>query len=426
MTLSILIIVAAVIGSAFISASEAAIISVNRFRVRHRAEQGDMSSKAIATITDEYIKFFGTILLIGNALNIIITAVGTALVIKLWGNSAGVVAIATLGATVVVVVAAELTPKALAVVVSEHWSHMVSRPVLLLMRITGPLVWIFTLVPRGLTHALGGKESLMTPTITEGELRMLIDVGEAEGTVEESQGEMLENIFRFGESEVRDIMTPRNEIEWVEIGTSLEGFMTIYAKNPHTRFPVFDDDHDDVVGILSVKDVLQSIANQDLKENAPVTGLMRKTLFVPETKKQDELFQDMQETGHKISIVVDEFGGIAGLVTLTKIVEQAIGATGEEGLSPDDRFITLDANTYELDAALSIEDANGRLELDIPDGDYQTIAGFLLDRLQRLPRVGDRVRSGPVRFQVIEMGGNKIVRVSARRWVTQAEATPVL
>lgn len=426
MTLSILIIVAAVIGSALISASEAAIISVNRFRVRHRAEQGDTSSEAIVAITDEYNKFFGTILLIGNALNIIITAVGTALVIKLWGNSAGVVAIATLGATVVVVVAAELTPKALAVVVSERWSHMVSRPVLLLMRFAGPLVWIFTLVPRVLTHALGGREALMTPTITEGELRMLIDVGEAEGTVEESQGEMLENIFRFGESEVRDVMTPRNEIEWVEVGTSVEGFMQIYAKNPHTRFPVFDDDHDDVVGILSVKDVLQSIAAGDLKDDAPVTGLMRTTLFVPETKKQDELFQDMQETGHKISLVVDEFGGIAGLVTLTKIVEQAIGATGEEGLRPDDRFITLDENTYELDAALSIEDANDRLELGIPDGDYQTIAGFLLDRLQRLPRVGDRVRSGPVRFQVIEMVGNKIVRVRARRWVTQAEATPVL
>ena len=426
MTLSILIIVAAVIGSALISASEAAIISVNRFRVRHRAEQGDVSSEAIVKITDEYNKFFGTILLIGNALNIIITAVGTALVIRLWGNSAGVVAIATLGATVVVVVAAELTPKALAVVVSERWSHVVSRPVLLLRRLTGPLVWIFTLVPRVLTHALGGKDAFMTPTITEGELRMLIDVGEAEGTVEESQGEMLENIFRFGESEVRDVMTPRNEIEWVEVGTNIQGFMETYAKNPHTRFPVFDDDHDDVVGILSVKDVLQSIAEGNLQEDVPVTGLMRTTLFVPETKKQDEVFQDMQETGHKISLVVDEFGGIAGLVTLTKIVEQAIGATGEEGSRPDDRFITLDANTFELDAALSIEDANDRLELGIPDGDYQTIAGFLLDRLQRLPRVGDRVRSGPVRFQVIEMMGNKIVRVRARRWVTLAEATPVL
>ncbi|MDP6822536.1 MAG: hemolysin family protein [Dehalococcoidia bacterium] len=426
MTLSILIIVAAVVGSALISASEAAIIAVNRFRVRHRAEQGDQSSEAIVKITDEYNKFFGTILLIGNAFNIIITAVGTALVIKLWGNSAGVVAVATLGATVIVVVAAELTPKAVAVVVAERWSHVVSRPVLLLMRVTGPLVWIFTLVPRVLTHALGGKEALMTPTITEGELRMLIDVGEAEGTVEESQGEMLENIFRFGESEVRDVMTPRNEIEWVEVGTSVAGFMEIYAKNPHTRFPVFDEDHDDVVGILSVKDVLQSIAGGDLKDEAPITGLMRTTLFVPETKKQDELFQDMQETGHKISLVVDEFGGIAGLVTLTKIVEQAIGATGEEGLKPDDRFITLDANTFELDAALSIEDANDRLKLEIPDGDYQTIAGFLLDRIQRLPRVGDRVRSGPVRFQVVEMTGNKIVRVRARRWVTTQEATPAL
>ncbi|MCH8235166.1 MAG: HlyC/CorC family transporter [Chloroflexi bacterium] len=426
MLLSILIIIAAVIGSALISASEAAIISVSRIRVRHRAEQGDLSAAAIVQITDEHNKFFGTILLIGNALNILITAVGTALVINIWGNSAGVVAVATLGATVIIVVAAELTPKSLAVLGAERWSHLVSRPVLRLMRITGPVVWIFTLVPRGLTHALGGKEAFMTPTITEGELRMLIDVGEAEGTVKESQGEMLENIFRFGESEVRDVMTPRNEIEWMELGTTVTGFMEIYNKNPHTRFPVFDDDHDDVVGILSVKDVLQSIAGGDLKYDAPITGLMRTTLFVPETKKLNELFQDMQETGHKISLVVDEFGGIAGLVTLTKIVEQAIGATGEEGLKPDDRFITLDANTFELDAGLPVEDANDRLELGIPDGDYQTIAGFLLDRLQRLPHVGDRVRCGPVRFEVIEMAGNKILRVRARRLVTAPDVAPVL
>lgn len=426
MLLPILIIIVALAGSALISASEAAIISVSRFRVRHRAEQGDLSASAIVQITDEYNKFFGTILLIGNALNITITAVGTALVISVWGNSAGVIAIATLGATVIVVVAAELTPKSLAILGAERWSHLVSRPVLALMRVSGPFVWIFTLVPRGLTHLLGGKEAFMTPTITEGELRMLIDVGEAEGTVAESQGEMLENIFRFGETEVRDIMTPRNEVEWMEVGTTFAGFMEIYSKNPHTRFPVFDDDHDDVVGILSVKDVLQSIAGGDLKDEAPVTGLMRTTLFVPETKKLNQLFQDMQETGHKISLVVDEFGGIAGLVTLTKIVEQAIGATGEEGLKPDDRFVTLDANTFELDAGLPVEDANDRLELNIPDGDYQTIAGFLLDRLQRLPQVGDRVRCGPVRFQVTEMSGNKIVRVQARRLVTAPDAAPAV
>ena len=424
MVLSILIIVVAVIGSALISASEAAIVSVNRFRVRHRSEQGNPSAAAIVQITDQYNKFFGTILLIGNVFNIMITTVGTALVISLWGNSGGVIALATLGATIIIVVAAELTPKSLAVVGAERWSHMVSRPVLQLMRFTGPVVWIFTLVPRVLTHALGGKEALMTPTITEGELRMLIDVGEAEGTVQESQGEMLENIFRFGESEVRDVMTPRNEVDWIELGTTGEGFMAIYTESPHTRFPVFDDDHDDVVGVLSIKDVLQSIAGGNFKTDAPVTGLMRTPLFVPVTKKLDELFRSMQETGHKMALVVDEFGGIAGVVTLTKIVEQAIGATGEEGLRPDDMFVRVDANTFELDAGMPIEDANDRLNLGIPDGDFQTIAGFLLERLQRIPRVGDRVRSGPIRFEVIEMTGNKIVRVRARRLVTSSEAAP--
>lgn len=422
MALSILIILVAVAGSALVSASEAALISVNQLRMRYRAEQGDRRAAAVLGISEERDRFFGAILLTGNILNILIAAVVTSIAIKLGGNTGGVVAAATIGSTALIVVVGELTPKSLATAASERWSLLSARPVRGLMVVAGPFVWVFTLVPRLLLRLLGGRDALTTPTVTEGELRLLIDMGEEEGTVEEAQGEMLENVFRFGEVEVRDVMTPRNDIEWVEAGTSLAGFMKTYDRKPHTRFPVFDDDLDDVIGVLSVKDVLGSLARSRFDLQAPVTGLMRSALFVPETNKLDELFRTMQQSGHKIALIVDEFGGIAGLVTLTRIVEQAVGRTGEEGLQPEESFVTLDEDTYELEGGMAIEEANSRLDLGIPDGDYSTIAGFVLERLQHMPRVGDRVRSGDVRLQVTEMSGNKIVRVRARRRVPTADA----
>ncbi|GIT60030.1 MAG: hypothetical protein Ct9H300mP19_19780 [Dehalococcoidia bacterium] len=256
-----------------------------------------------------------------------------------------------------------------------------------------------------------------------GELRTLIDLGEAEGTVEENTGEMLDNIFSFGEMEVRDVMTPRPEIIWVSADATFGQFMDSYRLSPHTRFPVFDTDHDDVVGIFSVKDVLGSISESKLDLNRPVINLMRQGHFIPETKRLDDLFDEMQESGHKISLVVDEFGGIAGLITLTRVVEQIVGKTGEEGLKPDRRFVTVNENTFELDGGLEIGEANDELGLEIPEGDYETIAGFFLEQAQHLPTIGSRVRFGNLRMQVAEMEGSKIVNIHIRRVTELSERT---
>jgi putative hemolysin len=218
-------------------------------------------------------------------------------------------------------------------------------------------------------------------------------------------------------------MTPRPEIIWVPADATFGQFMDSYRLSPHTRFPVFDTDHDDVVGIFSVKDVLGSISESKLDLNRPVINLMRQAHFVPETKRLDDLFDEMQESGHKISLVVDEFGGIAGLITLTRVVEQIVGKTGEEGLKPDRRFVTVNENTFELDGGLEIGEANDELGLEIPEGDYETIAGFFLEQAQHLPTVGSRVRFGNLRMQVAEMEGSKIVNIHIRRVTELSERT---
>ena len=244
---------------------------------------------------------------------------------------------------------------------------------------------------------------------------MLIDVGEEEGTVKIDQGEMLENVFRFGETEAKEIMTPRNDIQWINYETSLKDFLEKYKDHPHSRFPIYDDDYDDVVGILSTKDVMTSLASGKINEKEVVNSIMRTPLFVPESKRLDDLFTLMRRTGNKISLIVDEFGGISGLITLTTLIEQIVGSTGEEGIRPKEKYISLGANTYEIDGAMSIDEANDQLSLNIPEGDYETIAGFIIENYQKIPEVGDKTSYDNLRITISEKQGSRISKVRVRR-----------
>ena len=426
MIVSIIIIVIGLTGSAFISATEVALLGSRRFRIRHLAEEGDRRAQAVLDILGQNEKFFGTVLLVGNIFNIIVASVGTNLAITtIGGGEPSVVSTitATVMATILIVVIGELTPKTLASLVAERWSLNTARVILFLMRVTGPVVYAFTLAPRGILVLVGGRDSLTTPAVTPAELRLLIDMGEEEGTVDTSQGEMLDNIFRFGETEVRDVMTPRPEIVWVSSDTTFREFLDTYRERPHTRFPVYDEEHDDVVGILSVKDVMVSQAERRLDPSQPVTRLMRPALFIPETKRLDDLFHMMQESGHKIALSVDEFGGIAGLITLTRVVEQIVGRTGEEGRRPERRFIEVNENTFVVDGGMAIEEANSELGLEIPEGDYETVAGFFLEQAQTIPRTGTRVRYGTLRLQVSEMSDNRIASIRIRKMPETAQLT---
>ena len=426
MTASIAIIVIGLLGSAFISATEAAVLGASRYRIEYRGEEGDKRARLVIRIFDDYERFFGTILLLGNLFNITVASVGTTLAISTIGGgepTALSAVVATAIATIAIVIVGELTPKTLAVMAAERWALATARVVLMMMTVAWPVVFAVTLVPRAILRLFGGKEAWSSPIVTPGELRTLIDLGEAEGTVEESTGEMLENIFRFGEMEVRDVVTPRPDIVWVQAEATFREFMNSYRVSPHTRFPVFDTDHDDVVGILSVKDVLAMMSESNLDFDQPVINLMRQTYFVPETKRLDDLFEEMQESGHKMALIVDEFGGIAGLITLTRLVEQIVGRTGEEGLKPERRFVTVNENTFVLDGGLEIGEANDELGLDIPEGDYETIAGFFLEQAQQRPDIGSRVRFGHLRMQIAEVDGTKITSIRVRRVTEVSEVT---
>ena len=243
---------------------------------------------------------------------------------------------------------------------------------------------------------------------------MLIDISRAEGAVEASEADLLDKVFRFGDRQVREVMTPRPEVIWVEQGATLEEFLAHYSEHAYTRFPVYQGSMDNIVGVLSAKDVLLALGKDQLKPQDSVTTLPRPAYFVPETKTVGSTFVEMQQRGYRMVLTVDEFGGIAGLVTLTQLMEVIVGQVGEEGAAPEEILAPLGENTFRVDAGASIADINEELNVDLPAGDYQTVAGFILDRLGHMPQEGETVEHQGLRLTVKHMDGLRIEQVELR------------
>ena len=265
------------------------------------------------------------------------------------------------------------------------------------------LIFLFTLLPRLLMLLIGGNQRLSSPSITEGELRMLIDMAQAEGMVETTEAEMLEKVFHFGDRQVQEIMTPRTEIVWIEDGTTLEEFLKIYSQETHTRFPVYRDNMENIVGTLSVKDLLQAMAQGDLNSDTSTTEVLRPVFFIPETKLIGELFSELRGVGQQMAIVIDQFGGVAGLVTLKALVEIIVGPVGEEGEPAREEFAATGEGQYDVDGSIGIQKANDEMELNLPEGNYQTLAGFILERLGHIPQEGEELYYRDLCIEITEM-----------------------
>ena len=413
--LLVVILVVSLAAVAFFSSSEASLISVNKFRVLHRAQMGSRRAQAVSRVVGKHEKFFATILFTENAFIILASTVGAALVISYLGEGSTSVWVSTLVMTALIVTFGEITPKSLAARASDRWSLVIARPIEVIMALETVVIYVFTLFPRLLLRLMGGSQRLSSPSITEGELRMLIDMAQAEGMVETTEAEMLEKVFHFGDRQVQEIMTPRTEIVWIEAGTSLEEFLRIYSRETHTRFPVYQEDMENIIGTLSVKDLLQTMAGKDLTSDSSTTDVLRPAYFIPETKLVGELFSELRQAGQQMAIVVDQFGGVAGLVTLKRLLQIIVGPVGEEGEPAREEFAAIGEDVYEVEAGMAIREANDELELDLPEGDYQTLAGFILERLGHIPQEGEQLSYNDLFMEIKEMKGLKIERIEIQR-----------
>ena len=399
--------------SGFFSASETAFIALPRARLLHLVRRGQPGANRVAHLIQRPERFLATVLLSNNLVNTAGAALATVLAGGLIGNDSLAVVVATLGVTLVVLLFGETLPKPVAWHRSERVAFAVSGPLTVVELVLSPAVQLLQGFSTLTNKALG--ISGMSAGVGDEEIRTLIAAGAQTGTVEASEAALLEKVFRFGDRQMREIMTPRPEIIWLERGTPLSDFLSIYRENSHTRFPVYETTMENVLGVLSVKDVLSDMSGGTSNLAGDATRMLRPAFFVPETKSVSETFNEMRQGGHTVVLTVDEFGGIAGLATLKQLLEIIVGQVGEEGAAPEEPVTALGRNNFRMDAGVAISEINEDLELDLPEGDYQTLAGFMLDRLGRIPEEGDEVEYRDLRLTVKVMDGVRIEQVELRR-----------
>ena len=413
---SALLLAAFLLLSAFFSGSEAALLSVQRIRLAHLINLKISGASRVAKLIEHPEKLLPPILLGNNLVNTGAAAIATSIAITLIEDESLAVLVATASVTIALLVIGETVPKTIATKHPEKFSILVAAPIQVLAWILRPISYVLQVISMATASLFGGRSSV--GEITEEEIKAIVQVGSERGAVEQGEADIIRRVLEFGDRKVNELMTPRPEIITVVEGTSVADFFKIYNENYHTRFPVIRNNLDDVTGFIAVKDVMRQLSKGSTYDSS-ITSAIRSVRFVPETKKVQELFDEMRSSGDQMVMVVDEFGGIAGLVTLKRLIEGMVGRVGDKEENDQSVEITpLDENTVELDAGLSISEANERLGLDLPFGEYETVAGFLLEQLGRIPTRDVVVVHQNFRCAVVEMKGARISRVRFTRVVS--------
>lgn len=397
-----------VVLSAFFSGSEAALLSVQRVRIHHLVNSKVAGAARVLRMIERPDKLLPPILLGNNLVNTAAAALATALALDLIADPNRAVVIATAVVTVILLIFGETIPKTVAARHAERVSIIVSLPIQAISRIMAPASFLLERISRVASLLLGG---VGRTGITEEEIKAMVSVGKQEGAVREEEAEMIRRVLEFGDRRVREVMTPRPEVVWVELGTTIKEFLALYDTHYHTQFPVCQGEVDNVIGLIAVKDIVRSLS-QGAAMNSSATVKVRPARFVPETKPVEDLFVEMRDHGDQMAMIADEFGGVAGVVTLKRLVEDIVGRARDEE-SPVEPIRSIGLHTHEIDGSVSIGEVNAKLAMAIPHGDYETVAGFLLEQLGSVPETGTVVEFSQWRFTVLEMQGVRISRVRA-------------
>ena len=395
--------------SAFFSSSETAFLALQKVRLEHLVNTGVKGAKLVARMVEKPEKLLSVILLGNNLVNTAAAALVTALAVSVWGERG--ILYATVIITVVILIFAETTPKTFAAQHSEKMALIAARPLGLVSWVFTPFVaalsWIASLFAR-LFGGLPGRRTLASPE----EIRAMISVGHKEGTVEEAEAKLLHKVFEFGDRPADEVMVPRPEVVAIMEGSRLSDLLALYAENPMSRYPVYKENMDNVVGVLSVKDVLMALAKGTATEESTIDDMLRTPYFAPESKHIDELFAEMRDENYRMAVVVDEYGGTAGIVTLTRLVEEIVGEVGDELAGVEKDYEIINEYTFQIDGSMRIDEVNEEMELDLPEGeDYETVAGFILSLLGHIPHRNEQLRYKGLKMVITEMKGLKIEQI---------------
>lgn len=390
--------------SAFFSSAETALTTVSKIKMRSLAEDGNKRAATVLDITENHSpKMLSAILIGNNIVNLYAASLTTTLAYRLGG---AMVSIATGILTVAILIFGEITPKNAATINSSKLSLTYIPVIKIFMTVMTPVIFIVNMLSRGVLFLLRIDPNAKNNTMTEDELRTIVDVSHEDGVIESEEKEMIYNVFDLGDARAKDVMVPRVHVTFADVNSTYHELLDIFKEDKYTRLPVYEDTTDNVIGTINMKDLLLF----DNREHFHVRDILREAYFTYEYKSISELLVEMRDASFNIAIVLDEYGETAGLITLEDILEEIVGEIHDEYDENEENFVQkVNDLEYIVEGSLSLDDLNDRLDLELESEDYDSLGGFLIQRLDRLPEVGDEFTTEDgIRMVVDRLDKNRV------------------
>lgn len=411
--IQLLAIIILVILSAFFSSAETALVTVNRIRMRGLAEEGDKRAATVLRLVKDQGKLLSAILIGNNIVNLSASSLATILVTRVLGRmgleSIGP-GVATGVLTLIILLFGEVSPKTMATVHSEKMSLIYAKPMYYYMQLMTPLIFIINTLSSGFIRLLGTDPNQRNNSITEEELKVMVDVSEEEGIIENDERKMIRNVVDFGDAQAKDIMIPRIDTTFINADSSYQEVIHIFRQDRYTRMPVYEDNTDNIIGHINMKDLLL----YDPAKPFHVKDFLRDAYFTYEFKKVSELFHDMKGSAVNMAIVLDEYGSTSGIITLEDLLEEIVGEIQDEYDEEEkDSVQKISETEYLVEGSMKLNDLNDLLELtpELSSEDYDSIGGYVIGLLDRLPKVGETVEENGYTFIVETVDKNRIEQI---------------
>ncbi len=387
--------------------SETALMALSKIRIRHMVDEEIRGAKLVEKLSQDPSKLLGAILIGNNIVNIGASSLATSIAVKVIGPSG--VGIVTVIMTILVLIFGEITPKSIAKQNSEKVSLMVSKPIDFLVKVFKPFVAIFTAISSVFIRLLGGDPKANEPFITEEELKTMVGVSEEEGVLEGVEKEMIFNVFEFADSQVKDVMVQRVDIVAVDVDATYDEVINIIQTEQFSRLPVYNENIDDVIGILNVKDLIMA---SQCKDNFKVSDYMREPYYTFEFKKIAELFIEMKKTRNHIAVVLDEYGGNVGIVTIEDLIEEIVGEIEDEyDDERDSDIVVVKEDEYIVDGSARLDYIGDLIGVTMESEEFDSVGGLVIGELGRFPEPNEEVKINNIKFIVEDIDKNRIKKV---------------
>jgi CBS domain containing-hemolysin-like protein len=413
--LELLGVAALILLNAFFVSAEYGLVTARRTRIIELHHQGNRRARDVLRITADPPRFIAAMQLGVTLTSLGIGALGEHALSKAfetWVATLLAAILAYLILTFVHVVLGELVPKGVSLRFPESTALWVAIPVRAFFGVFAPFIFVLQRASELVLRAFGVEPpGAEREAMSEAELRMLLSRSSEQGEIEHEEQQMIDKVFVFGDKDVADVMVPRPEVAAVAVDVPPEQALATVLDSPYTRYPVYRESLDDVVGVLHVRDLFTAVHDRGLAD-VRLEEIVRPATIVPETKDLASLLQEFRRTNNHFAVVVDEYGGMAGICTLEDLLEEIVGEIEDEFDVPEEQIEQVDEDTYRIDGMFSIDEFNERFGTDLPDEDYHTLAGFVFGQLGRAPQPGDDVSYDGMRFDVLEVEGNRIERVA--------------